>query len=127
MRAAIPVALSALLVAATIPHAVEDFTFGEFAHRGIPSPVAFVALVVIYAAQVAGCALALRGKSVGLWSLGLAGACWSAGAVAFHGAEIVASGPYRHGLASKGFEVAIVALGAAVAVAAALALVKRRG
>jgi len=36
-RATLPIALTLLLVAATIPHTVEDFRHAEFARFGVPS------------------------------------------------------------------------------------------
>lgn len=120
------IALTALLVAVTIPHVVEDFRFGEFSHHGIPSSVALVALAIVYALQAIGVALALGGSTAGLRLLVLTGTAWCVGAIGFHGGEILASGPYRFGLLSKGLEAAIIVLGAATAIAAAAAIGSRR-
>lgn len=125
-RASSAVVLTALLVAATIPHAREDFRFGEFGHHGILQGLAFAALLVVYALQAGGVVLAFRGSAVGLRLLAVTGIIWCAGALAIHGGEIVASGPYRDGLVSKGLEVAIIVLGAAVAAAATAALGRSR-
>ena len=115
-RATVPIALTLLLVAATIPHTAEDFHYGEFARFGVPTPVAAGALVVVYALQLCGILSAWRGASVGFWLLGLGGFIWCAGAIAVHGSELFASGPYRNGLESKALIVAIVVLGASTAV-----------
>jgi hypothetical protein len=120
------VVLTVLLVAVTIPHAAEDFTFGEFASRGVPTPLAAVALVTVYALQALGIALAMRGSLAGFRLLAATGAVWCAGAIAFHGGEILANGAYRYGAVSKGLEVAIIALGAATALSALVALAGRR-
>jgi len=115
-RAALSIVLALLLAAVTIPHAVEDFRFGEFARFGVSTSAAAIALVVVYAAQLVGMILAMRGRSAGFWLMAAAGLVWCVGAIAVHGSEILAAGPYRNGLQSKALIAAIIVLGAAVAV-----------
>jgi len=115
-RAAWPILLTLLLVAATVPHAIEDFRFGEFARFGVSTTTAACALVVVYAAQGAGMLLAARGSITGFRLLAAAALVWTVGAIAIHGSEIVSSGPYRNGLESKALIVGIVVLGAATAI-----------
>jgi hypothetical protein len=115
-RAAWPILLTLLLVAATIPHAIEDFRFGEFARFGVSTSAATWALVIVYAVQLAGMILAARASTAGYLLLAAAGLVWCVGAIAIHGPEVVASGSYRNGLESKALIGAIIALGAAAAV-----------
>ena len=119
-RAALPIALTLLLVAATIPHAAEDFRFDEFARFGVSTTAAASALAVIYAVQLAGMILAARGTSAGYWLLAVAGFVWCVGAAAVHGSELLAEGAYRNGFESKALIAAIVMLGAAVAAISAI-------
>lgn len=120
----LPVWLTLLLVAVTIPHAIEDLRFGEFEHHGVPASAALVALAIVYAVQCAGVMFSLRKSRAGLWALALSGALWCVGAVALHGSEIIASGPYRCGYLSKGLEILIIVLGAAVAITAWRAIIR---
>ena len=115
-RAAWPTALTLLLVALTIPHSLEDFRYGEFARFGVSTAIAATALVIVYAAQLCGIALAWRGASAGYRLMAAAGSVWCLGAIAVHGGELLARGPYRSGFESKALIVAIIVLGAAVAV-----------
>jgi len=117
-RATLPVVLTLLLVATTIPHTIEDFRYGEFARFGVSTPTAAVALVIVYAVQLIGMFLAARGARSGFWLLGAAGALWCVGASIVHGSELFASGAYRNGFESKALIVAIIILGAATAVLA---------
>jgi hypothetical protein len=118
-RATLPIALTLLLVAATIPHTAEDFRYGEFARFGVPNAVAAGALVIVYAVQLCGIVFAWRGASAGFWLLASGGLVWCAGAIAVHGSELFASGLYRNGFESKALIVAIIVLGAAVAIVSA--------
>jgi hypothetical protein len=119
-RASIPIALTLLLVAATIPHTAEDFRYGEFARFGVSDAVAAGALVIVYAVQLCGVVFAWRDASVGFRLMAAGGLIWSVGAIAVHGSELFASGPYRNGLESKALIVAIIALGASVAIVSAM-------
>ncbi|HET9342174.1 MAG TPA: hypothetical protein VFO25_04605 [Candidatus Eremiobacteraceae bacterium] len=119
-RATVPIALTLLLVAATIPHTAEDFRYGEFARFGVPTSVAAGALIIVYALQLSGIVFAWRGMSVGFWLLAAGGLVWCIGAIAVHGSELFASEPYRNGLESKALIIAIIVLGAAVAVASSM-------
>ena len=115
-RATLPIVLTLLLVAVTLPHSAEDFRYGEFARYGVSTMFAATGLVIVYAVQIAGIFLASRGHGSGYWMLAAAGLVWCIGASTVHGAELLASGPYRSGLASKALVVAIIALGGAIAV-----------
>jgi hypothetical protein len=114
-RATLPVVLTLLLVAATIPHTIEDFRYDEFARFGVSNSTAVVALVVVYAAQFAGIVVARRGRRTGFWLLAAAGVLWCVGASIVHGSELFANGIYRNGFESKALIAAIIVLGAAVA------------
>jgi len=124
-RTPLVVVLTIVLVAICAPHAAEDFQFGEFARRGIGLAIPAAALGAIFAAQVAGAYLAARGSTTGYVLFIVAGAVWCGGAVAFHGSEILAAGPYRYGVTSTSMEVGIILIGAATAIAGALELRNR--
>jgi hypothetical protein len=110
------VVLTLLLVAATVPHAAEDFHYGEFARFGLSTPAAEIALAIVYVVQIAGVILSVRGRSIGFWLMAATGALWCVGASIVHGSELFASGEYRAGIESKALIVAIIVLGAAVAI-----------
>ena len=119
----LPIALTIALVLVTVPHTAEDFHYHEFQGRfGIDPRWAVAALVLAYATQAAGIALAAARRRVGTLILAGTGAIWALGALVIHGPEIIASGPYRHGYLSKGLEVAIIGLGAAVVAACVVSL-----
>ena len=119
-RATLPIALTLLLAAVTIPHTAEDFRYGEFARFGVPNAVAAGALVIVYGLQLCGVVLAWRGANAGLWLMASGGFVWCVGAIAVHGSELFASGLYRNGFESKALIVAIVVLGASVAIVSSL-------
>ena len=118
-RAALPVALTLALVLATIPHAIEDFRFGEFARFGISNVFAANALTTVYVVQISGMVLAWRGSSGGYWLMAVGGLVWCVGASVVHASELVASVPYRNGVESKALIVVIIVLGAAVSIVSA--------
>lgn len=120
MSRATPIALTLLLAAVSIPHAAEDFKYGEFARFGVSTAIAASALVIVYALQILGILLAWRGRTAGFWLLSAAGLVWCIGASAVHGAELLAGGPYRSGFESKALVLAIIVLGGAVAVVSAV-------
>ncbi|HYK54091.1 MAG TPA: hypothetical protein VEV38_11225 [Candidatus Eremiobacteraceae bacterium] len=115
-RTTLPIALTLLLIAATIPHTIEDFRYGEFARFGVSTSTAGVALVIVYAVQLIGMILAVRGERSGFWLLAACGVLWCVGASIVHGSELFGSGAYRNGFESKALIVAIIVLGAATAV-----------
>ena len=55
--------------------------------------------------------------------LGITGAVWSIGALVVHGKDLLLAGPeYRHGPISKVLEIAIIILGAGVALESVVAV-----
>ena len=105
--------ISIVLLVVSIPHAIEDFTFGEPTRVGVPASVALTALLAAYIAQLFGSWLALRGSAWGGRIVALMGAVWVVGAIAIHGPEIRALGvSWRFGIPSIGGVALIVVAGA---------------
>jgi hypothetical protein len=105
------VVLTLVLVALSVPHAIEDFRYGQFS---LPA-VAGAALALMYGAQAAGIYLVARGFHAGSTLLGAAALVWCVGAITVHGPAIIASAPYRSGLPSRMLEVAVICAAAATA------------
>lgn len=102
-----------MLLVVSIPHAMEDFTFGEPARVGVPASVALTALLAAYIAQLFGAWLALRGDAWGGRIVAVMGIVWVVGAILIHGPEIRALGvSWRFGIPSIGGVALIVVAGA---------------
>jgi hypothetical protein len=107
----------------SLPHALEDFHYGDLLRVGIALPAGVAILVVAYGLQLAGIALTARGLPAGPAVLGGMGAVWCIGALAIHGHDLLFAGPdYRHGLISKLLEVLVIVLGAFCAYLGALSV-----
>jgi len=110
----------------SLPHALEDFHYGDLLRLGISLPLGVAILAAAYGTQLAGIALTARGRRAGPVLLGATGAIWCIGALAIHGHALLFAGPdYRHGLVSKLLEVLIIVLGAACAWLGASASTRR--
>jgi hypothetical protein len=117
------VAATIVLMLVLLPHALEDFHYGDLLRLGISLPVGIAIFVGAYALEITGIALTARGYRGGSELLGVMGAVWCIGAIAIHGHDLIFAGAeYRHGLISKLLEVAVIVLGAACAVLAVLSL-----
>jgi hypothetical protein len=101
------------LVVVSVPHAIEDFAFGEPARVGVAPAVALCALLAAYATQLTGAWLALRGNLWGGRLIAATGLVWFIGALLVHGPEVRAQGlHWRFGLTSVGELIMIVILSA---------------
>ncbi len=110
------IGIAVVLIIVSLPHALEDFHYGDLLRFGISLPVGVVGLVMSYAAELVGIALVVRGSLRGALLLALLGAIWCAGAIIIHGRDLLYAGPeYRHGFISKLFEVLVIVLGASLA------------
>lgn len=108
--------LTAALMLVTLPHALEDFHYGDFARLGIAPSTSRAILVLAYLAQLTGIALLAAGRRAGGIVAGLMGIVWLAGDVALHGHDFVFAGAeYRHGFISRLLEALVFLLGAACA------------
>jgi hypothetical protein len=117
------VAATIALVLITLPHALEDFHYGDLSRLGIALPAGVAILASAYALQLIGIILTWRGRRSGPALLGVMGAVWCIGAIAIHGHDLLFAGPdYRHGFVSKALEVLIIALGAICALLGALSV-----
>lgn len=100
----------------SLPHAIEDFHYGDLLRLGIALPAGVTILVIAYSLQLSGIALTVRRRRDGPALLAIMGAVWCIGAIAIHGHDLLYAGPdYRHGFVSKLLEVLIIVLGAACA------------
>lgn len=107
------IVVTALLIVVTVPHAVEDFQYGDLLRLGINLPLCVCVLVVVYSLQVTGIVLLASGAPRGALLLAVLGGVWCLGAIVIHGHDLLFAGPqYRHGPISKGLELLIIVLGA---------------
>jgi hypothetical protein len=103
------------LVVVSLPHALEDFAFGEPMRVGVAPAVAVCALLAAYAVQLTGAWLALHDRPSGGWLVAAAGMVWLTGALLVHGPEIRAQGlHWRFGLTSVG-ELLLIVIASALA------------
>ena len=110
------IGITVALMLVSLPHALEDFHYGDLMRLGVGPSAGAAILATMYAAQLAGIAWTARGSRIGLAVLGLAGTIWCVGAIAIHGRDLLYGGPdYRHGLISKLLEVLIILFGALTA------------
>ena len=101
----------------SLPHAIEDFHYGDLMRLGVGTSLGVAILALMYAVQLAGIAWTAGGSRFGFAVLGLAGTIWCVGAIAIHGHDLLYAGPdYRHGFISKALEALIIVLGAVAAV-----------
>ena len=101
----------------SLPHALEDFQYGDLARLGVNLPLGIAILVIMYSLQLGALRLILAGSSRAALLLAVTGAIWFIGAALIHGHDIIFAGStYRHGTISKLLEVLIIVLGASVAV-----------
>lgn len=110
------VALTVSLILVSLPHALEDFAYGDLQRLGITLPAGVAILLGAYALQTVGIALTARARAAGPWLLASMGAVWCIGAILIHGHDLLFAGAgYRHGFISKLLEVLIIVLGASAA------------
>ncbi len=108
----------------TIPHSIEDFTFGIAQRFGFSVLTAAVGLGVAFAVQVwATAALGWR-PVLSRWLLLLIGLFWVVGALADHIPDLI-NAAWRTGVASKLLVVGIILSQALVAAMASVDLWKR--
>ncbi|GAC1654792.1 MAG: hypothetical protein NVS4B6_31270 [Mycobacterium sp.] len=119
-RVVVGVAVVSLL--ATIPHVLEDVVAGIPARFGLSVLLAGVLLAIAYVVQVIGILLASHGSRRGYAINLLVGIGWLLGALLDHLPDVLSDAPYRAGLPSRALEVAIMLLGALLALVAGRAL-----
>ncbi|HEY5094445.1 MAG TPA: hypothetical protein VII69_04915 [Candidatus Eremiobacteraceae bacterium] len=103
------------LIVVSLPHVLEDFTFGEPARVGVSTVAAVSVLLAAYALQLFGALLAFRDDPWGGRLVAALGLVWFVGALAIHGPEILAQGlSWRFGTTSVG-EAALVVAAAVLA------------
>lgn len=78
-------------------------------------------LALGYLVQIVALLLAAARRLSGYLITLLVGLTWAVAATVDHLGEVLAAGPYREGIVSKGLEVGVVVLGLALAVASAVA------
>jgi hypothetical protein len=107
--------IAIVLVVVSLPHAIEDFAYGEPARLGVAPAFALSALLASYAVQLIGARLVLRGSPWGGRLVAATGFVWFVGALFIHGPEIRAHGlQWRFGLTSVG-ELLLVVIASALA------------
>lgn len=120
---ALVVGLSLALLLFSVPHVLEDFAAGEPAKQGVPAPVLAFVVSALLVAQGAGLYWLGRGRRRGLALHLVLGVVWPLAAGVAQVPTLVTSGePYRSGAISVTYVVGIIAVGAALFVASAIAL-----
>jgi hypothetical protein len=110
-------AVTVVLMVVTLPHALEDFQYGDLMRLGINLSLGICILATAYILQLTGIMLVARGASRGAMLLAMLGAIWCIGAIIIHGHDMLFAGPqYRHGAISKILELLIIVLAASSAV-----------
>lgn len=109
--------LAALLVGVSIAHSLEDFVYGIPARFGFSIEAAAALLGAYYVGQTLLIVLAARGQATGYLGNLAAGIIWLIAAAADHLGEVLFVWPYRAGFSSKAFEVALMLVALALAVA----------
>ncbi|GAC1385981.1 MAG: hypothetical protein NVS4B8_10980 [Herpetosiphon sp.] len=120
------VCIGMISLLATIPHVLEDFVAGIPARFGFSVLAAGSLLGVAYVVHVGGILLTDRSSHWGYGINLVVGLGWLLGALLDHLPDVLSSAPYRAGLPSRALEVAIMLLGAALALASGLALWQAR-
>jgi len=111
------IAVTLVLMGVSLPHALEDFHYGDLMRLGIDRPVGIALLCSAYALQIAGVVLILRSRRSGSVLLAVMGGVWCVGAAMIHGHDMLFAGPtYRHGMISRLLELCIVILGGLAAI-----------
>jgi hypothetical protein len=120
----IALVLTALAFASVVlPHALEDFAYGQLEDLGIAQPWGVAILAGSLTLVACGIVLVIRGIRLGAWILGVVGGIWCVGAIVIHGHDLLFAGSaYRHGLVSRALEGLIIVLGGAVVVLAGAVL-----
>lgn len=121
------VAASALHVAASLTHAIEDFEHGIHERFGLDLLAAAFLLALVYAAQLLAAVGLLLGSRLALGTNAILAAVWLAGALVDHLPAVLGAEPWRTGFASEALAVGVMASSALwlVVSVAALALSRR--
>lgn len=107
------ITVTIVLIAVTLPHALEDFHYGDLMRFGIRLPLSVLLLAMTYSLQLLGIGLMVRGDLRAALLLAAIGAIWCVGAIVVHGHDMLfAVAGYRHGTISRLLELFIVGLGA---------------
>lgn len=109
------VVTAALLAGTSIAHVLEDFVYGIPARFGLDTATAALLVGGWYTLHIFLIVLAARDRPAGYAGNALIGAGWFLAAAVDHLGEVLFVSPYRQGLISKAFEVALMLLGLLVA------------
>ncbi|HEX6304222.1 MAG TPA: hypothetical protein VFZ76_08540 [Anaerolineales bacterium] len=114
--------LSLLLFFFTVPHTLEDFTYGEPQKAGISPQILALGVAAVFALQ--GLALFWTGRQLrrGYVLHFALGILWPFGAGAAQLSEIFAPGPYRAGVISEVYVFGIIVVGILLALVSWLSM-----
>lgn len=121
--AALAVALPLASLPFLLPHVLEDFRWGIAERVGLPADV-FASLVGFWlAAELLGAALAAQGRALGLATVAVTAAVWTAGGLWDHGLPLAVFGlGFRGRPLSAVWALGLIVTQAAAAVCALIAL-----
>jgi len=91
------IVVAALFIALTIPHVIEDVTFGETARLGLTMLQAGLVVGGLHALLVLAVFDASRRGRLGAWAMIVIGLIWTIGIIVIHGPEIQTGGFGRGG------------------------------
>jgi hypothetical protein len=114
---ALLIVLSLAFVAVIVPHALEDFFYGEFTRLGVSQVLPRVILPATTVLTIYGALLVFFNRTPGGLLLSIIGLIWFLGDILIHGHDFLFAGPeYRHGFISRLLEALILVFGASLTV-----------
>jgi hypothetical protein len=121
--AALAVALPLASLPFLLPHVVEDFHWGIAERVGLPGDILAAYVGFALAAQMAGIALAVQGRPLGLAVIAATAAVWTVGGLWDHGMALVAFGlGFRGRVLSAVWAIGLIVAQGATALCALAAL-----
>jgi len=118
--------LSVALLFFSVPHVLEDFSFGEPAKRGVPPAAIALVVSVLLAAQGLGLFALGRRSVAGLRVHAVLGLAWAVAAGFAQLPEMLEATAYRAGAISAAYVIGVIGVGLALSIVSARTLMSTR-